>query len=49
MVSNKDSILGIDFTGGDEMTVAFEEKIDTSSQVDVTIVDFKGIFVILLQ
>ena len=29
VVSNKDSILGIDFTGGDEMTVAFEEKIDT--------------------
>ena len=31
LVANKDSILGIDFTGGDEMTVAFEEKIDTGT------------------
>ena len=29
--------------------MGFEDKIDASSQVDVTIVGFKGIFVILLQ
>ena len=31
------------------LCMGFEEKIDASSQVDVTIVGFKGIFVILLQ
>ena len=29
--------------------MGFEEEIDASSQVDVTIVGFKGIFVIVLQ
>jgi SecD/SecF fusion protein len=29
VVTQKDSILGIDFTGGDEMTIAYAEKIST--------------------
>ena len=27
VVTQKDSILGIDFTGGDEMTIAYTEKV----------------------
>ena len=32
--SQKDSILGIDFTGGDEMTIAYAEKISTEELLE---------------
>jgi len=34
VVANRDTILGIDFTGGDEMTVGFEERVPTGQIMD---------------
>lgn len=42
VVTQKDSILGIDFTGGDEMTIAYSEKISTDELLNTENLDSVG-------
>ena len=42
VISQKDSILGIDFTGGDEMTIAYSEKISTEELLKAEGLDSLG-------
>lgn len=42
VVTEKDSILGIDFTGGDEMTIAYAEKVSTDKLLNTENLDSVG-------
>ena len=37
VVTQKDSILGIDFTGGDEMTISYTEKVSIEDLVQASL------------